>query len=72
MGAKMSIPLIAFIMVPIVVLLIAACYFEDVDVIRKYILTVIMLVLISGCTTVNNQLDTKNNCLLGRVIHKSS
>jgi tight adherence protein D len=34
-------------------------------VIRKYILTVIMLVLISGCTTVNNQLDTKEQLLIG-------
>lgn len=33
--------------------------------IRKYILTVIMLVLISGCTTVNNQLDTKEQLLIG-------
>ncbi|NOH20487.1 pilus assembly protein TadD [Vibrio cyclitrophicus] len=32
---------------------------------RKYILTVIMLVLISGCTTVNNQLDTKEQLLIG-------
>ncbi|PMG17748.1 pilus assembly protein TadD [Vibrio splendidus] len=32
---------------------------------RKYILTVIMLVLISGCTTVNNQLDTKEHLLIG-------
>ncbi|MCW4440438.1 tetratricopeptide repeat protein [Vibrio splendidus] len=33
--------------------------------IRKYILTAIMLVLISGCTTVNNQLDTKEQLLIG-------
>nr|WP_286300027.1 pilus assembly protein TadD [Vibrio sp. FE10] len=33
--------------------------------IKKYILTVIMLVLISGCTTVNNQLDTKEQLLIG-------
>ncbi len=33
--------------------------------IRNFVLSVIVLVLFSGCSTVNNQLDTKEQLLLG-------